>query len=122
MYAGIKHAHMLFITISILLFEYRYFRKVFNKHSGKFLKIFPHVNDTLLLITGISLAVIAGIKPWEQPWLAAKIMALFLYIGFAMMALKSSGKKSILGYILATAAFIFMLFTAVTKNPYFFSL
>lgn len=122
MYEGIKHSHMLFITLSILLFEYRYFRKVFNKKTSKFLKIFPHVNDTLLLISGVSLAIIASIKPWEQPWLAAKIVALLVYIAFAMVALKSSGKKSVFSYIFATAAFIFMLFTAVSKNPYFFLL
>lgn len=122
MYAGLKHSHMLFITISILLFEYRYFLKVLKKPVGKPLKIIPHINDTLLLVTGISLAFIAGFNPMQEIWLSSKIVALILYIGFGMMALKSNGSKSIVGYILATVTFIFMVFTAISKTPFFIGL
>lgn len=122
MYPILKHSHMLFVTISILLFEYRFFLKMMKKTTGKTLKILPHVNDTFLLATGVSLAVMAQINPIHQVWLGSKIIALFFYIGFGMMALKSNGSKSILGYVLATASFLFILFTAITKNPIFFNL
>jgi uncharacterized membrane protein SirB2 len=122
MYAGLKHAHMLFIAISIILFEYRYIMKVFNKAVPKALKVIPHINDTLLLVTGISMVYIASINPLEHSWLGAKIVALLLYIGFGMMALKSNGAKSVFGFIMATAVFIFMLFTAITKNPLFINI
>ena len=122
MYPALKHSHLLFVAISILLFEYRFILKMMKKTTGKTLKIVPHVNDTLLLATGISLAYIAQINPIHQIWLGSKIVALLFYIGFGMMALKSKGNKSIMGYILATACFVFILFTAITKNPLFINL
>ena len=122
MYAALKHSHMLFVTISILLFEYRFFLNFFNKPASRFLKITPHINDTLLLISGISLAYIASFNPLHHTWLSAKIIALLVYIGFGFMALKSSGFKSIVGYILASATFVFMLFTAINKPPFFIGL
>ena len=119
MYTGIKHAHLLFVVVSIFLFELRFFLKLFQKPTGKLLNIIPHVNDTFLLISGFTLAYLASIKPWDQPWLGAKIIALILYIGFGMMALKSNGTKSYLAYILATVMILFMVFTAITKTPFF---
>jgi len=118
MYATFKHSHMLFIVVSFLLFEFRYVLKVMKKPQGKFLTIFPHINDTLLLVTGVSLAFIAGFNIFEQTWLSAKIIALFLYIGFGVLALKSSGIKSFIGFVLATATFIFIVLTALKKTPY----
>ena len=93
---------------------------MFKKPVGKTLSTLPHINDTLLLITGITLAIITGFNPLVHTWLAAKLVALVFYIGFGMLALKANGAKSLVGYALATAAIVFMLFTAITKNPLFF--
>ena len=120
MYLGLKHSHLVFIVISILLFEFRFLLKVLNKPIHRSLKIIPHINDTLLLITGVSLAFIAGIKPWEQTWLGYKLLALVLYIVFGTIALKSNATKSWVAFILATLAILFMVFTVINKNPLFF--
>lgn len=122
MYAGLKHSHMLFITISIILFQLRFFLIKLDKPIPKFLKITPHINDTLLLVTGAYLAYIASINPMEHWWLMAKIIALFIYIGFGMMALKSKGMKSNIGYILASTTFVFMVLTAIKKAPFLFNI
>jgi len=122
MYANIKYAHMLFVAISIVLFEYRFILKILKKPVAKPLKVIPHVNDTLLLAAGISLAFMASINPLYNTWLMAKIIALVFYVIFGTIALKSTGLKSIYAYILATTTFIFMLFTAVTKTPFFINL
>jgi len=120
MYAALKHSHMLFITISILMFQYRYFLKFRRKSIGKSLKILPHINDTLLLITGITLAVKAGFDPMQQPWLMAKIIALIVYIGLGTVAMKASGIKSISAYVLATLTFAFIVMTALYKAIFLF--
>ncbi len=122
MYAGLKHSHMLFITISIVLFQLRFFLKSFNKPIVKPLKIIPHINDTLLLLTGVSLAYQSSINPMEHNWLLAKIIALVFYIGFGTVALKSAGMKSKLSYIIATLLFVFMVLTALKKQPFLFGL
>jgi len=118
MYIVLKNSHVLFIIISITLFQLRFLLKKSDKPIPKFLKTTPHVNDTLLLVTGISLAYMASINPMESSWLLAKIMALFLYIGFGMLAMKSQGIKSLLGYTLATLTFIFIVLTALNKAPF----
>jgi uncharacterized membrane protein SirB2 len=92
--------------------------KILNKTVPKLLKIIPHINDTFLLVTGISLAYLANFNPVEQPWLMAKIIALVLYIVFGMVALKKSGIQSIIGYILAVLMIVFMIFTAINKMPF----
>ena len=118
MYAGLKHSHMLFITVSIILFQYRFYLTMAGKPIAKALKIIPHINDTLLLITGVSMAFMLHLKPWEHPWLGYKIIALVLYIIFGTVALKSSGTKRLISYYVATALFIFMLITAINKVPF----
>ncbi len=122
MYAGLKHSHMLFITVSIILFQLRFFLKSFNKPIAKPLEIIPHVNDTLLLITGITMAYQASINPMVHQWLLAKIIALVLYIGFGALALKASGMKSKTSYIIATLLFVFMVLTAFKKQAFLFGL
>ena len=118
MYVLLKNVHIIFITVSILLFQYRFLLKSLNKPIAKIIKIIPHINDTFLLISGISMAIIAGFNPLEQPWLMAKIIALLLYIGFGMMALKREGIQSLIAYILATLMVVFMVFTAINKVPF----
>ncbi len=118
MYLGLKYFHLVLVTISVTLFQYRFLLKIFNKFLSKSLKIIPHFNDTFLLLTGISLAAIAGFNPLIHTWLLAKIIALLLYIIFGMVALKSSGVKSVLSYILATLTVVFMVLTALNKVPF----
>ena len=118
MYFALKNTHIVFITLSILLFNYRFLLKRLNKPIPKIIKIIPHINDTFLLVSGICMAYIMAINPLEQPWLMAKIIALFLYIGFGMVALKRTGLQSIMGYLLATLMLVFMIFTAINKTPF----
>jgi uncharacterized membrane protein SirB2 len=118
MYLSLKNAHIIFIIISILLFNYRFLLKGLNKPVPKVLKIIPHINDTFLLVSGISLAYIAGFNPLQQSWLMAKIMALILYIIFGTMALKRTGAQSIGGYLFATSMIVFMVITAINKIPF----
>lgn len=120
MYIGLKYSHILLVTISIVLFQYRFLLKRLKKPLWKPLKIIPHLNDTLLLITGISLTFLAGFNPLVHSWLLAKIIALFLYIGFGMLALKANGFVSIVSYISATLTIVFMVSTALNKTPFIF--
>ncbi len=46
------------------------------------------VNDTLLLMAGIALAVMSRQYPFEVPWLTAKLIALVTYIILGSLALR----------------------------------
>lgn len=121
MYMGIKHSHMLLVLLSIVLFEIRYWGfSLKNKPKGKFLTIAPHVIDTLLLASGLTLAVMAGFSPSNSPWFMYKLIALVGYIGFGLMAMKAEGTLRWTGFFASTLCFLYMLMTAMSKNPTFF--
>lgn len=74
----------------------------------------PHVVDTVLLLCGLSLAWMLRLSPHAAPWLAAKLIALVVYIGLGMVALKPgrpvklravalAGALLAVGYIVAVA-------------------
>lgn len=119
LYPVLKHLHMLFAMISLVGFLGRTGLKFAASPllEKKPLKILPHVNDTLLLVCGIALAVIAGFNPFTQLWLLAKIGLLLAYIGCGLFVLKwsSNNAQRVLGVLLALACFGGMGFLAVAK-------
>ena len=76
----IKLIHMSTALISISLFLIRGFW-VFKSSpmmNKKWVKILPHVNDTVLLTTATILAISTQQYPFVQTWLSAKFIALFV--------------------------------------------
>lgn len=48
--------------------------------APRWIRIAPHIVDSLLFFSGIALAVGFGYLPWEHDWLLAKMLLLLLYI------------------------------------------
>jgi len=87
--------------------------------SRRWLKVVPHVNDTLLLASAITLAVMRGFNPVQQPWLMAKIIGLLIYIVLGLIAFRfgrSRGQR-MLAWLAALAVFAYIVGLAVTKQP-----
>jgi uncharacterized membrane protein SirB2 len=84
----------------------------------RWIRIAPHVVDTLLLASAIMLAWQLGVSPLTAPWLAAKIAALLLYIVIGSIALKRGKTKRIrLGaWLTAQLIFIYIVSVAVTHD------
>lgn len=87
--------------------------------KARWVRIAPHVVDTLLLAAGTALAVQIRQYPFVNGWLTAKTLGLIVYIGLGTIALKHGktrrvrvtawfGALLVLGYIVAVAA---------TRNP-----
>ncbi len=116
MYPIVKQSHVILVLISVALFQLRYWRyKVPKQTPPKLIKISPHVIDTLLLISGVALAVMAGFSPLNSGWLLAKLLALVIYILAGTWAMKASGQRQWNAYLLATVAVIYMLLVATHK-------
>lgn len=121
-YLAVKHAHMLFVMLSITLFMLRAWLAVPDPAHirHKLLKIAPHIIDTLLLGCGIWLAIQINQIPFgNSPWLTAKVIGLVLYIVVGTIAIKR-GKTQ--GQRLAAALFSVALFAyifgvAISKSP-----
>jgi uncharacterized membrane protein SirB2 len=84
----------------------------------RWVRIAPHTVDTVLLASAITLAWQLGISPSTHPWLAAKIVALLLYIVIGMIALKRGKTKRIrlVAWLAAQAIFLYIVSVAVTHN------
>ncbi|MBW3780766.1 SirB2 family protein [Aeromonas veronii] len=120
-YPMFKHLHMTLALVSLLLFIYRWSLALAgsDRLQQKWLKILPHINDTFLLLFGVLLAVALQLSPGQQPWLMAKLIALVLYIGLGVMALKRPvrGQKLVAG-VAALAVFGYMVGAAITKSAW----
>jgi uncharacterized membrane protein SirB2 len=88
----------------------------------RWVKVVPHIVDTLLLGSAIGLAVWSRQYPGTMPWLAAKVVALVVYIVLGAIALKYGRTRGIRTAALlgALATFGYIVTVAVTKNPLFF--
>lgn len=85
----------------------------------RWVRIAPHTIDSILLASAITLAWQLGISPLVHPWLAAKIVALLLYIVIGTFALKRGKTKTIrlIAWLTAQAVFLYIVSVAVTHNP-----
>jgi len=116
----IKLIHMSTAFISISFFIVRFFWVV--KHSAmmnkKWVKIVPHVNDTVLLITAGILAYSLQQYPFVDSWLTAKFIALLIYIVLGTFALKRAKemKNKILFFILALLIFGYIVGVALNRT------
>jgi len=90
--------------------------------NRRWVKIAPHIIDTGLLTSAITLAVLLQISPFAQTWLLAKIIGLLSYILFGTIALKRGKTKKIrvIAYMIAMLSFAYIVSVAITKSPYLF--
>ncbi|MFA7299153.1 MAG: SirB2 family protein [Sideroxydans sp.] len=117
----LKHIHVTCVALSFMLFFLRgvWMLRDSSLTQLRLIKIAPHIVDTTLLISAIALAWQYGISPLAAPWLAAKIVALLLYIVIGSVALKYGKTKQIrlAAWLVAQAFFFYMVGVAVTHNP-----
>lgn len=117
-YLPLKHLHITLALISFGLLLLRFALIQWRGSVPKLLKIMPHIVDTLLMVAGISLALLLQFKPLEQPWLWQKLLLLLFYVGAGMLALKARPRG--LRYLAMAGAvllFSLMALLARTKLP-----
>lgn len=121
MYPAIKHLHLTFVAISIALFTLRFAWMAFDSPmlQRRWVKVLPHVNDTLLLVAGLVLTTLVGQYPFVDGWLTAKVLALLAYIVLGALALKRAPTKAarLACGVAAYVAFGYMLLVALRHTP-----
>jgi uncharacterized membrane protein SirB2 len=120
-YATLKSLHLTTIALSLALFVLRGLWMIAEspRLQARWARIVPHLNDTVLLVSGISLAYTLGLSPLEHGWLAAKIVALLAYIMLGTIALKRGKTRGqrIAAWIAALLVFGYMVAVAVAHDP-----
>lgn len=90
--------------------------------ARRWVRVAPHVVDTLLLASAIALAVTVGQYPLVDGWLTAKVLGLVVYIVLGMIALKRGRTRAarIAAFCSALLVFAYIVAVAVTKSvlPY----
>jgi len=85
----------------------------------RWMRTWPHLIDTMLLITGVWMAITLRLHLGSNPWLIAKLLALLLYIALGFIALRLGRSKPIRTLALggALACFAYIALVAVTRSP-----
>ncbi len=119
-YAFLRGLHIATVHITLVLFLLRAYWMVTEspKLEERWVRIAPHVNDTLLLTAAIAMLAVGGLNPLAQPWLLAKIIGLLAYIGLGTLALKRGRTKAtrLKALIAALGVFAYIVAVAVTKQ------
>ncbi|WP_246590216.1 SirB2 family protein [Marinobacterium ramblicola] len=102
------------MTISLFLFRAALMLWRPKALNWRWLRILPHIVDTVLLASAIGLMLVIHQYPLVNHWLTAKVVGVLLYIVFGSIALKRGRSKTVrvqalffallsLGYLIAVA-------------------
>lgn len=95
-YLALRHIHITAVVISIALFTLRGIWMLADspRLQDRWVRILPHVVDTVLLASAIALTLVLGQYPFAQAWLTAKLVGLLAYIVLGSIALKRGRSKA----------------------------
>ena len=84
--------------------------------ANKWVKIVPHIVDSLLLLSALSMVYIQSISILQHDWLLAKIAALLIYIVLGVIALKHGKTKQIRVVAWCSGLVVFLYIVSVALN------
>ena len=125
MYMMVKHLHLTAVALSLILFTLRFFWTIRGSEimQQKWVKIVPHVIDTILLASALVLCVIISQYPFVNAWLTEKVIGVVLYIvmGFWTLKFARTTALKVFGFVGALAWIVFVAKVAVFKQPLLFA-
>jgi len=120
-YATLKAVHIASAATSLVLFVLRgaWMIGAPQRLKRRWVRIVPHVVDTVLLVSAIGLAVMIGNYPGTHGWLTAKVVGLIGYIVLGSIALKRgrTQRVRVAAFAAALAMFAYIVSVAITKSP-----
>jgi len=124
-YFAVKQFHVACVIASGCFFLLRgiWMLRESNILRRRWVKIVPHIVDSLLLASAFTMAIWIGQYPFVQAWLTAKFIALILYIGLGAVALRLGKTKTVraCAFVVALLVFAYIGSVAVTKQVFPFA-
>jgi len=118
-YAVIKmfHATMAVLSAGGFLLRAYWMLTAHSYLNARLTKIAPHVIDSFLLLSAVVLLSQLGLWPWQLPFVAAKIVLLFIYIVSGSVALKRGKSKQsrTLALVIALTCLLGIFYLAIAK-------
>jgi uncharacterized membrane protein SirB2 len=120
-YAILKFLHLMTAIFSIAGFILRGFWMLTDSpmRQKTIVRVLPHVNDSILLLSGIGLIWALKLSVAGQAWLLTKLLAVVVYIGLGMVALRFGRTRPIraIAFVMALATFAYAAGVALGKSP-----
>lgn len=120
-YLAIKYIHVTCAVLSISFFMVRGMWMLFDSErlQQRWVRTTPHVIDTVLLTSALTMVFWSAQYPFVQPWLTAKVIALIIYIVLGSIALKRGKTETvrITAFIGAMMVFAYIVMVALTRQP-----
>lgn len=121
-YLLIKNIHMTFAVLTAVGFCVRGVWMLTESAmlQKKLVKVLPHIIDTVLLLSAITLVVMSGQYPWVAAWVGIKIVLLIAYIVLGTFALnRGKTKQTRTLFFAASIAVLLALFAVAGIKPGF---
>jgi len=120
-YQLLKYLHVSCVALSGMGFVLRGAWMLGNSPylQHRLTRTLPHLIDSLLLGSALSLAWLSHQYPFVQGWLTAKFCGLLVYILCGSIALKRGRSRSIRAcfLVLALLAYAYIVSVALTRQP-----
>jgi uncharacterized membrane protein SirB2 len=121
MYEIVKHLHLTTVVLSVVLFLLRFVLNILQSPmlQKRWLKILPHLVDTLLLVSAATLCLLIKQYPLVDAWVTEKLIALVMYVFMVTLALKL-GRNSFMrgmGVLGALSWITYAGMVALSKQP-----
>lgn len=120
-YLAIKHLHVTCVVLSGLGFLLRGFWmwRPSPWLAHRLTRRLPHLVDSVLLVSALTLATMSGQWPFAQPWLTVKLGGLLAYIVLGALALRYGRTPAIRRscFVLAVLAYALIVGAALGRWP-----
>ncbi|MDH5632351.1 MAG: SirB2 family protein [Gammaproteobacteria bacterium] len=121
-YPVLLTVHVSAVAVSISLFILRgiWMMQQSPMLARKWVRVAPHVSDTVLIASAGLLAAAIGQYPFVNDWLTAKFILMFLYIGFGYFAINHGHNRGsrIINGATAIVILVYIVSVAITHNPF----
>jgi uncharacterized membrane protein SirB2 len=120
-YMVLKYVHVAAVIASFVLFFLRGIWMIGTPErlAARWVRVVPHVVDSVLLASAIALAALTAQYPFLQSWLTAKVVALLVYIVLGSIALRRgpTRRARIVAWVMALAVFGYIVAVARVRSP-----
>jgi uncharacterized membrane protein SirB2 len=121
MYLAVKYVHVASVVLSLTGFFLRGILMMRESPllGARWIKVVPHINDTVLLIAALSLAAMSGQYPFVVGWVTAKVLGVIAYIILGALALRDASTKQmrVVCWLASLVVFGWIVSVALTRQP-----
>ncbi len=121
-YPWIKELHLTTVALSLsgFLLRFAWRLRAHPYGSSWATRLLPHINDTVLFLSGLAMAYLGQLSPLTTPWLSAKLFWLVVYIIAGSYALKRCPTRPCQwrAFGAAVLAILLLLGSAIHHSPW----